>query len=111
MVGDGGSSLLLAALAGLAQDFGGAAMQAGTPASREAVVEVADQQGVPEVVGDARAAALFGEHAGLQRFLQQVEDGVFVGVGAARLPGADLFELEGASHNGAAPKPPLHAAA
>ncbi len=42
VVDDGGGSLLLASLVGLAQHFCGAPVQAGAPACGEAVVEVAD---------------------------------------------------------------------
>src|SRR5579871_4339570 len=68
VVDDDGGSLFLATCIGLFEDVGGAAVQAGSAHSGKALVEMADQQGMPEVIGDARAAALFGEHSGLQSF-------------------------------------------
>ncbi len=66
---------------------------------------------MPEVVGDARAAAFFGEHAGLQRFLQQVEDDIFVSIGAARLHCQDSIDFKGAAQHGGAHQQALAGAA
>src|SRR5450755_1265183 len=100
MVGDYLGLLLLVALVDALQDVGGAAVQAGAAGGGELFVEVVDEQGVPEVVGDARAGALLGEHAGFERLFEQVQDGVFVAAGGAGLHGADDVEFEVASQDG-----------
>ena len=99
-MGDGGRALLFAVAIGLAEDFGGAAVQASATGCGQRLVEMVDEQGVPEVVGDARARALFRQHARSQRLLQQVEHEIFVGARRAGLHLVDDVEFEGAFQHG-----------
>src|SRR5436305_241279 len=111
MVGDRSSALFFTALVHLAQDVGSTQMEAGTTASGEAVVQVARQQGMPEVVGNLRTVALFGEHACLQRLFQQVEQPVFVEGVATYLHSTDGVQIKDATKYGSSAQKALTGAA
>ena len=64
------------------------------------------QQGVPELVGDARARTLFGEHARLQRLLYEVKHSIFAKTGRIGLHCTDDVKFKGAAeHRGFAQQP------
>jgi hypothetical protein len=67
---------LLASMPYIEQSAGCALMQPCAPGSRNAIIQIADQQGMPEMVGDPRAGALIGQYACFQSLLQQVEHAV-----------------------------------
>ena len=62
MVRDGSRALFLSTLVFLLEDLGCPAVEAGTPGRGDVLVEMRDQERVPELVGDARARAFFCEH-------------------------------------------------
>src|SRR5712692_6424593 len=52
-------------------------MQMCAPCSRKPFIEMADDQGMPEVVGDVRTLAFFRQQSGGQSLFKQVKYGVF----------------------------------
>src|SRR6266516_6329174 len=61
MMRDSNGHLFLASLVGALEDSGGTQVQAGALDTHDIVVQVADEQGMPEMIGDARARALLGD--------------------------------------------------
>ena len=55
-------------------------MQASTPDSGNAVVEMADQQWMPEMIGDVNTGAFLCQYARLQRLFQQIQHNIFIGI-------------------------------
>ena len=68
--------LVWSSLVCFAQDAGGTTMQTGTTCGRERFVEMADQQWVPELIGDLRSNTLLGQHSCVQCLFEQFENSI-----------------------------------
>src|SRR5947208_15600814 len=103
-MGDGGGPLCRALGIGLAENVSSASMQQSTPGSGKAIIEVTDEQWLPEMIVDVCPSALFGQNAGLESFIKQIKDSIFVGGGVVDFHGADKGKFKGATEDSGVPQ-------
>src|SRR5437879_4710741 len=98
MAHNGRGSLVFMPLIHLLQDVGGPLVQAGATSGGDMIIQMVDQQGMPEVIDSTYAYTLLAQYARFQGLFQILDHGILIDrTRGGRFHGIECSKLERSS--------------